>query len=470
MEDSPEQRRFFGSVMHPITGWLAAIFPEAKQNVRCLVPEVDPIIHPENTEAGIQALCPKADSHHHHYIPFVDFDLKHLPERWRHKHVLQDIRDIASRVVKLHVHKLSPDRRQQKYGHRGSGFVTYDSRWGAVVHTSKHVVLDPYEADHTDVIFFSDREGEGVTCAGSSESFKSVWSMDYSSFTLEPEGKKRIEDALELSARAAKVDRFFSWRVFALKRLLYRQSRDIDVIIISHPHGRPKQVSIGKMSRRHRISLAFYDAPTCRGSSGAPIIRLSNDYMHYVAAGQFVHHGFDSGTVQDIATGMGSLRPPLTLPYYKALDKGRIRRAVAILYEPVSYWALYITDIMEIEGVLFFCTDNFCYFLTLYGFFCGWEDSWTLMAFYGFLFVIFCQTMLYGMRGPRYALLYWISLLHGISMHWVTWVVCYFVPRDYQRLLWVVPLWLSILWLSRSMSLTHLLGLDLFSAALKSKL
>ena len=49
-----------------------------------------------------------------------------------------------------------------RYGHHGTGFVTYDSVWGAVVHTSKHVVMDPYEAMHTDVIFFCDRDEEGV--------------------------------------------------------------------------------------------------------------------------------------------------------------------------------------------------------------------------------------------------------------------------------------------------------------------
>ena len=226
------------------------------------------------------------------------------------------------------------------------------------------------------------------------------------------------------------------------------------------------QVSVGKMSRRHNMTVVLYSAGTCPGSSGAPVVRLSHDYMHYVAAGQFVHHGYD-GYDRDTATGMGSLRPPFTLPYCKALDVGRIRRAVALLYEPVSYWALYMTEFMEVEGILFNCTDNFCYFLTLYGFFCGWHDAWTLRAFLGFLVVIFLQMTLFGVRGPRYALLHAIHLLHALSMHWVTWLACVTVPRDYQSLLWVAPLWFGVLFLSRHVSLVHLLGLDLFRARFK---
>ena len=229
------------------------------------------------------------------------------------------------------------------------------------------------------------------------------------------------------------------------------------------------QVSVGKMSRRHNMTVALYSATTCPGSSGAPVVRLSHDYMHYVAAGQFVHHGYD-GYDEDTATGMGSLRPPITLPYCKALDVGRVRQAVAILYEPVSYWALYLTDVMEVEGVLFHCTDNFCYFLTLHGFFCGWHHSRTRVAFLGFVVVISCQMILFGLRGPRYALLHVIHLLHALSMHWVTWLGCVTVPRDCQSLLWVAPLWFAVLFLSRHTSVAHLLGLDLFHAMLKCKL
>ena len=81
-----------------------------QQQTRCLVPEVDPIMYPESSDSSVMSRCPKADTHHPHFTPFPDFGLHHLPERWRQEHVLQDIRHIARRVVKLRVRKSSPDR------------------------------------------------------------------------------------------------------------------------------------------------------------------------------------------------------------------------------------------------------------------------------------------------------------------------------------------------------------------------
>ena len=71
---------------------------------------MDPIIHPENSNGSLTSRCPKADTHHPHFIAFPDLDLHHLPERWGQEHVLHDIRDISRRVVKLRVRKSSPDR------------------------------------------------------------------------------------------------------------------------------------------------------------------------------------------------------------------------------------------------------------------------------------------------------------------------------------------------------------------------
>ena len=51
--------------------------------------------------------------------------------------------------------------------------------------------------------------------------------MDYSSFTLELPLPEEV-----LAWQDGKTERTFSWRVFSLSRLLYRQSRDVDVIII----------------------------------------------------------------------------------------------------------------------------------------------------------------------------------------------------------------------------------------------
>lgn len=65
-----------------------------------------------------------------------------------------------------------------------------------------------------------------------------------------------------------------------LCKILYDKNigtRDVNrnVIIVSHPHGCPKQVSIGKLLDKEEqadgSSRLAYDTPTCPGSSGAPV-------------------------------------------------------------------------------------------------------------------------------------------------------------------------------------------------------
>ncbi|XP_076452234.1 uncharacterized protein LOC143287879 [Babylonia areolata] len=171
METVSSQRSSFDHVVQRLITWLFSLVPEPRQKIPSLVPEVDPIRYdPECTqpESSFMDQCPNAASHHPRFIPFPDLDLSHLPEKWRHRHVLDDLQDIARRVVKLRVRKKSADRfrdlpdgpekkRKMRQGHHGTGFVTYDRRKGALVHTSKHVVFDPFEAQHTDVIFFLNR-------------------------------------------------------------------------------------------------------------------------------------------------------------------------------------------------------------------------------------------------------------------------------------------------------------------------
>lgn len=76
-----------------------------------------------------------------------------------------------------------------------------------------------------------------LQCPGSSRHFRSVWSMDYSSFAL----ALPMQEFFPLTDD--RVDDRFAWRNFSLSRLLYRQKSTVDVLIISHPHGRPKQVA-----------------------------------------------------------------------------------------------------------------------------------------------------------------------------------------------------------------------------------
>lgn len=196
----------------------------------------------------------------------------------------------------------------------------------------------------------------------------------------------------------------------------------------------------------------MYDAPTCPGSSGAPVVRLSADHAIYLTAGQFLHHGHYHSRV---SLGMGQLRPPLTLPYWRPLDSPRLRRVVSTLYEPVSYWALMLVNMLEVESVLFNGIDNLCYFLTVYGFFFGWRDAWVWCVLAVLLTMLAFQMCRYAYSGGhwRYAVTHLALVAYSLSMHWVTWLVINVVPEDYLALWWVAPFWLSVLMVSRHVHL-----------------
>ena len=48
------------------------------------------------------------------------------------------------------------------------------------------------------------------------------------------------------------------------------------ILIVSHPHGQPKKITLGQ-GRDGEYPLVEYNATTCRGSSGAPVFRFYRD-------------------------------------------------------------------------------------------------------------------------------------------------------------------------------------------------
>ena len=51
--------------------------------------------------------------------------------------------------------------------------------------------------------------------------------------------------------------------------------RDL-ILIVSHPHGQPKKITVGRV-RDGEYTLIEYNTATCRGSSGAPVLRFVKD-------------------------------------------------------------------------------------------------------------------------------------------------------------------------------------------------
>ncbi|CAL1534706.1 unnamed protein product [Lymnaea stagnalis] len=414
--------------------------------------------------------CLKEQTHkNYHYLK--NLTLENLPEGWRKETVLQDLKMVARRVVHLTVVKLSPSRgplSKIKYS-SGSGFITFHPKYGAIINTSKHVVYDPFEARHTIIRpFYEDNDNirqdmkameqmkdqiihEETQCGvtpnlvlfrGSDNYFRSVMASDYTAFSCEPPLHTFFTtEEVELSNPA------FSWWKFSLRRLVFVPQIDIDVAVISHPHSEPKQISFGKMSRLINLVPALYDAATCPGSSGAPVIRLDLDSTHYISAGQFVHHGYCK-EVLDLA--MGTVRPPIAFPYWEKLDtNNKLCEAINILYEPVLYWTLFICDFLYLEGTLRSSLDVFAYTSSFAALLLSTNCLLFKILFIGFWMHISVSTIC-SMRkaGFRFALCEVMGTLIRMSQFLVAWTFLCF-PWPFSNIFVVIAVWIFVLYLER---------------------
>ncbi|GFR89557.1 hypothetical protein ElyMa_002545400 [Elysia marginata] len=149
-------------------------------------------------------------------------------------------------------------------------------QWRFRVKTAKHVVYNTEEAKKTKIDFFYDDD----SCKRDGR-MKSAWGVEV---TKSGTDRDRcwmwcITCDEDLGERIEKFDRRY-WindelnrqdlSELGLLRSGYEDCRP--VLIVSHPHGQPKKITVGEVTHRdeesHRLD---YNTPTCPGSSGAAV-------------------------------------------------------------------------------------------------------------------------------------------------------------------------------------------------------
>ena len=245
------------------------------------------------------------------------------------------VRAIADLTVRLRVGYTSQDRpdgdplcgnRGKSIPRVGTGFI-YDvyskinepcpcvycdgqevrKYWGFYVHTAQHVVYDTEEAKRTRVDLFYDDEtprqdGKVV----------SVWALRVDWSDAESDRclmecvthDERIGERVESLRR-----RWDSLTKDTRSRPIYSKKSSLSVkgqhytLIISHPHGQAKKITLGK--RRPRVKgdnyrYREYETATCPGSSGAPVFELytkgDDVFLHHGYLG-YIHSGTQSSSV-----------------------------------------------------------------------------------------------------------------------------------------------------------------------------
>ena len=71
--------------------------------------------------------------------------------------------------------------------------------------------------------------------------FKSVMCSDYTSFAVDWRVKNHFP-----AEEIAQSNPAFSWRMSSLRRIVLGPQLNIDVAVVSHPHGMAKRISFGK--------------------------------------------------------------------------------------------------------------------------------------------------------------------------------------------------------------------------------
>ncbi|XP_059146803.1 uncharacterized protein LOC131934715 [Physella acuta] len=155
--------------------------------------------------------------------------------------------------------------------------------WGELrVVTATHVVFDDSEARQTRcVLGFDDNKSPVVSLDG-----WEVWRAD-----IEGDRCKLsyVTCDLELVDELDKMCRYF-YDICRVVNNKYGKHDNVDklAVIVSHPHGCPKQVSVGQWTHKHMKdgyrTRYWYTTCTCPGSSGATVYTLeydcSWDYQH----------------------------------------------------------------------------------------------------------------------------------------------------------------------------------------------
>ncbi|CAG5118230.1 unnamed protein product [Candidula unifasciata] len=133
----------------------------------------------------------------------------------------------------------------------------------------------------------------------------------------------------------------------ALKEKYRKESENLVVVVVSHPHGGPKRISVGEakvkdsaLEVREDQDWCYYsyDAVTCEGSSGAPVYVLGrwNDGFGYWFGHSHNHSGIDSCNCSRSTVGVdstfGQLKPPSSINFNDSV----IQSATATNRSPVT--------------------------------------------------------------------------------------------------------------------------------------
>ncbi|CAG5125583.1 unnamed protein product, partial [Candidula unifasciata] len=264
----------------------------------------------------------KKNPGHKNFIPVDKFSIEDLPEDYHDKDILAYIRAVSDLTVRVTVKYVSDKRPStvpgslmpypgyMDKGRRrvtvGTGWVNSVSLWDnsscttclckdcqnsstpemsfamISITTSAHMVYDELEGEHTTCHLFFDRGSTPETSSGVvtltvmsnvNTQIPNDW-CDMKHFTHDLGLAHRLDESLR---HACNLKDMIFVKTLTLNKTKQRENlpdKQPLLIIVSHPHGCSKQISLGhwrsiEVDRETSTVSLMYTTPTCPGSSGA---------------------------------------------------------------------------------------------------------------------------------------------------------------------------------------------------------
>ncbi|GFS02856.1 hypothetical protein ElyMa_006455200 [Elysia marginata] len=292
---------------------------------------------PEGAESVYKWRACEKNPGHSKFISAQDFKDNYLP-RLQTNEFREEFRSIIDRTVRLRVQCTSLDRPDDDHfaKYRGTdktrlatGYICYveepkynkpcfclecrgkvvRKQWTLRVKTAHHVVYNTEEAKETKIDFFYDddscmRNGRMKTVRGVAmgEVYRGRDWCDMWCVTCDGDLGERIEAACRYRFKDIPNSQDISF-------LGLQPSCDEDcepALIVSHPHGQPKKITVGKLRYRDREDYRVeYNTPTCPGSSGAQVFWFVRDGSGFYPP---VHSGSSGKTSTENKHQLNNLR------------------------------------------------------------------------------------------------------------------------------------------------------------------
>ncbi|XP_059145500.1 uncharacterized protein LOC131932588 [Physella acuta] len=274
--------------------------------------------------------CSKRDRHGE-FIPVNDFSPGHLPSGYHDNDVYQLVKNLAALTVKVAVKFTSLDRpavvpdtsvpypcfnlRGKNSLRTGTGkiggFRMHKESdgvpcpcgacresgdpcavWGEVeVLTAKHVIYDDSEAQAASCwLWYDEEQSPVVTVTGWKVDNRTNIHLDYCLLHCTTHN-------LEIFDRLQQAHIDFTYHLLVASEKFGSQRDENKItIIVSHPHGCTKQVSVGRWVHRQvfmeGITRYTYTTCTCAGSSGAFVYRLGTEVSMHPHSGSTPAHSY----------------------------------------------------------------------------------------------------------------------------------------------------------------------------------